>query len=694
VVLSSRKFQPYIQISARSLIASLDVSDCLADRSLRVALFHSGRLLYALSLSVNQWSLGALLSSQSLAGICRLLLLVACATHAMGETNIHAGDNPGYDSHLQAQDATRSKIRSAVTPVVGIIPADRMTTWNPGLNAVGGIPNRATIYRTLSPRGGSLDDTEQIQSALNTCPRDQVVKLNPGTFNINRGGLHFRRSDCTLRGAGTGALGSGNGGTRLIKTDRDTNVSFAVLYVGYGIDFASSINLTADAIKGTNSLSLVNNPSISVGEIVLIDQATDNDPRVWWGPEHNPPGGSSRRWFARQDRSLSQMMEVTAVSGNTVTFSTPFHITFKTRYGAQLTRYASPILHRVGIEDLYVYGGMGGDGHGNVAVALCAYCWVKNIEAHWSIGTSVGFYGTFRSVLRDSYIHETPDPNPGGGGYLVGLNSGASDNLIENNVMWSGNKNIVMRATGGGNVIAYNYMDDAFGSYYPNMPEAGLNAGHYTTPHMELLEGNYSHNYKGDSFWGNSIYITVFRNHLSGLRAARPPLDAYKHDVYPYMDLQGRTAVDIQAHSDYTNLVGNVLGSRGEPLLSYNQGGYSYAQTAWSYERLGGFPKNGEVTMWSIGSQQAGGWTWVPTTYLTQLREGNWDWVSRSQRWHGIGGPVGSGTPQAIPDSLYIAAKPAFFGLNPWPWVIPSSGAVSTLPAKACFEQGKMPTCM
>jgi hypothetical protein len=392
------------------------------------------------------------------------------------------------------------------------------------------------------------------------------------------------------------------------------------------------------------------------------------------------------------------MMEVIAINGKTVTFSTPFHITFKKEYGAQLSRYgrdpglrvSDPVLYRVGIEDLYVYGGMGG----NILLALCAYCWVKNIEAHWSIGDSVGFYGTFRSVLRDSYIHETPDPNPGGGGYLVSVNFGASENLIENNVMWNGNKNIVMRATGGGNVVAYNYMDDSYGAQYPNLPEAGLNAGHYTTPHMELLEGNYSHNYKGDSFWGNSIYVTVFRNHLSGLRAARPPLNTYKYGIYPYVDLGGRTAVDIQAHSDYTNLVGNVLGFPGQSLLRYKQSNYSYVQKTWSYERLEKFPTDGEVTMWSIGSQQAGGWTWLPTTYQTQLREGNWDWVTRSQRWHGIGGAVGAGTPREIPDSLYLTAKPAFFGSNPWPWVNPSNGTVSALPARACLQQGKMPTCM
>jgi len=69
-------------------------------------------------------------------------------------------------------------------------------------------------------------------------------------------------------------------------------------------------------------------------------------------------------------------------------------------------------------------------------------------------------------------MHETPDPNPGGAGYQSGMSYAASDNLFENNIMWYGNKEIVMRATGGGNVVAYNYMDDSFGSTYPMWPEA------------------------------------------------------------------------------------------------------------------------------------------------------------------------------------------------------------------------------
>ena len=172
------------------------------------------------SVSVLAVGVHCLSSAQSRAAIRRMLLLVPrasfvissaflAATITMGETSAFSGYDAGKGGLLLAQDATPSQSASATT---GIIPADRRTTWNPGLNAVGGIPNRTMTYVTLSPLGGSLDDTMVIQRALDTCPRGQVVKLSPGTFNINGKGLYFRRSECTLRGSGTGALGSGDGG--------------------------------------------------------------------------------------------------------------------------------------------------------------------------------------------------------------------------------------------------------------------------------------------------------------------------------------------------------------------------------------------------------------------------------------------------------------------------------------------------
>jgi hypothetical protein len=581
-----------------------------------------------------------------------------------------------------------------------LIPTDRITTWQPGVTYNGGIPNRATIHKTISPRGDNLDDTATIQAALDSCPRDQIVQLTTGTFNI-AGALNFKTSDCTLRGAGPGAFADGTGGTRLVKTN--TGIG-AVIYINqYTADkFSISINLAADAVKGSNSIILARTPGVRVGEIVVIDENTDNVPEVYWGPVHNPPGGASRSWFSRQDRSLAQTMEVTAVNGNTLTFSTPFHYTFKTIYQAQLSRHAYPALRRVGIENLFVTGGR--TGHGNIGMSLCAYCWIKNVNSYWSEGASMSLVGTLRSEIRDSYMHETPNPNPGGAGYMLSVDYAASDNLIENNIMWNGNKVIVMRASGGGNVVAYNYMDDAWIGYYPHSPEAGLNAGHYTTPHMELLEGNYSFNYKGDSYWGNSIDITVIRNWLSAMRAAHPPLNNYSATypdgcVYRYGDYINRFAVDVLAYSYNTNFVGNVLGMPNQQLLAgYNTKCFGSVQTGWAYENFSSFPTNNMVIMWNMGGDQShtaiGNWGWVADTYQTQLRNGNWDWVTKTQKWHGIGAADGSVASQSIPNSLYLNSEPSFFGNNPWPWVDPSTGATYTLPAKYCFEHNQMPTCL
>jgi hypothetical protein len=646
--------------------------------------------------------------------------------------------------------------------------------------------------------------------------------------------------------AGVSAATGGPTGTSADIVDGTVHWAFVVpadavhgvLYVGanLGAGYTNSINLASNAVKETNSLTLVSPPTgYSGGDLVLIDHVTTTDPSAYWGPNHDPagttlntatpaaggslaagtyfytvsattafpgdavgtvrglavasnelsavvngttnksvtlswtavtptdqetifyrvyrgtttggenvfydgitgtsftdtgatgcppaaclgtpPAGSSRNWFVRQGRSLSQLMRITGITGNTVTFETKFHTTFQTQYAAQMSKLADPPLFGVGIEDLYIYGGLGGDGNGNLAMSSCAYCWVKNVEAHWSVGSNIGFYGTYRSELRDSYIHETPDPNPGGAGYMTTMTSGAAENLFENNIMWFGNKTITMRGTGGGNVIAYNYMDDAFGSTYPHSPEAGLNAGHYTTPHLELLEGNRAFNFQGDSYWGNSLYITVFRNHLTGLRGhIGSYLTNYTTNqggiIYPYGDYEGRAPTRIAAHSDNHNLVGNVLGFQGQTLLSYTSPTYNVTQSAFQFEALTSDPSAGcpgacLVPMWTVGGTACQGApcaAWVPTTVNTLQRDGNWDFSTNSQTWCGVGGspafnpnpPPGPGThvcniaPQTIPNSLYLTAAPTFFSGFTWPWVQPESptnpAKVFTLPAKSRFD--------
>jgi hypothetical protein len=518
---------------------------------------------------------------------------------------------------------------------LSLLPVERRTVWNPGLNAVGGIPNRTTVCATINAAtygNGSQDATSGIQNAINACPVDQVVLLSAGTFSIRGQGLSISKG-VVLRGAGLGA-------THLVKPG-GTNYPVVLLGIRW-VTMSGSRNLTSDAVKGNTSVTVASTSGLAVGQIVLIDKTTD--PAITkWALDCT---GACRSWFSRPDRSLSEVKEIASISGTTLTFTTPFHINYETAFTAQLTPYTDLKVANAGLEDLSVYGGEGGDGGGNVRMEYCAYCWVKNVESEWSIGGSIAVSDSFRSVVRDSFLHETPDPNPGGAGYGLSINGGTADSLFENNSIWNFNKVMVMRAAGGGNVVAYNYMEDGYGAGYKSIPETGLNASHMTTSHEVLFEGNEAWQIGADARWGNSVYITFLRNHVTTQRRSLFNLG-----------LTGREGVVISAWHWWYSFIGNVVGSPGQSFPSGFQ--------AWEFG-------DGEATGTGGASD--------PLVAQRMFRVGNWDLVSNAVGWT-------DAPQQTLPNSYYLDSKPAFFGNNPWPWIDPTGATkVHVLPARQRFD--------
>ena len=90
--------------------------------------------------------------------------------------------------------------------------------------------------------------------------------------------------------------------------------------------------------------------------------------------------------------------------------------------------------------------------------------------------------------------------------------------LIENNILIDVNKVMVFRSSGAGSVVGYNYTDDTWIVTSPIWVEVGINASHMAGSHHVLIEGNYSQNFDSDYAHGSAIYLTVFRNWLSGQR--------------------------------------------------------------------------------------------------------------------------------------------------------------------------------
>src|SRR3954451_7840391 len=563
------------------------------------------------------------------------------------------------------------------TPVVGL-PADRLYNWNPGLDSVGGVPDRTRVFTTVYPGG-------DIQAAIDACPVGEAVQLAAGTFTVNN--FLLINKDITLRGtvdpvtnAPLTVLQKTNGATLGSYTAPDHQPIIIVGPGRYNNQTSTSTNLTSDAVAGTYSITLASTAGLSPGEFVLLDE--DDYTNASFIPlpdrngsptsakilasdrvvfqDHSPsdpgddPFPDSLTWFSRMGRPLNELKEIASISGNTVTFTSPITITYSVSNTAQLTAFDDTFVKYAGIENLSLKGGS----DGNVRFADAAYSWMKNCEGAGWLGEGVAIDSSFRIEVRDSYIHDGAWPEPGGGGYAIGLAWGSAEALIENNIILRANKMMVGRSAGAGTVVAYNYADDGFILTDPSWQEVGINGSHMAGSHSWLFEGNESFNYDSDNTHGNSIYMTVFRNDLTGDRTDFPNPEGNSR------------AVGLTFGSWWQSIIGNVLGAPGQ-------------MADWTYQTPGLGNQWGNDNIWEIGydpehwEQDAD-----PKTISTLIRGGNYDYLTDSVHWEDV-------PPQALPDSLYLSDKPTFFGPYTWPWVDPTgSTQLYILPAKARYDAG------
>ncbi|GLH79958.1 hypothetical protein SSBR45G_48670 [Bradyrhizobium sp. SSBR45G] len=633
---------------------------------------------------------------------------------------------PGYAGQPGEASEANAPI-GLPAPPGSLLPADRAVAWNPGLTSMGGIPNRTTIYRTLSP--SEKDDTAAIQAALAAAPAGQVVMLGPGTFIVSAPLLINR--PVTLRGSGAGAtrLVKPNGarartsavipGTQGILTPVDpASYSYdasPIIIVGpsrwnNGPDTAASQSLLADGAKGASTVALASTAALKAGDFVLVDEASGaswqttpagfpaaakvwQGDRVAWnmhfpvqpgddnaganadGPYDQMPGElpKSMAWFARTDRATAEIKEIAAVSPTTVTFTSPLTISYRLSHQAQLTPYSTDpnsgghaannrdihVAH-AGVENLSIIGGA----EGALRFETAAYSWARSIEVTQWLGEGVAIDNSFRIELRDSYVHAGAWPQPGGAGYAISLASGSSEALIENNILVDVCKNMVFRSAGAGTVVGYNYADDSFDFDNPGWVEVGINASHMAGSHHVLFEGNLSHNADSDYTHGNAIYLTFFRNHLTGQRQR-------------FVDRSGLRTVGLAYGSWWDSFVGNVLGRPGRMSgWAYDDPSMQANMARWGQGAVG--------DIWMLGYDPER-WTMAPDpkTLATVIRGGNFDYLSNQVIWT-RGLPM-----QSLPASLYLRAKPGFFGHHPWPWVDPTGDIkLHLLPAKDRFDAG------
>jgi hypothetical protein len=603
--------------------------------------------------------------------------------------------------------------------IPGGIPTDSdpvrpATVWLPSGNPYNGY----SVNPALTGTGNAAAFSAAFQAAINaagaaaTPTSRRIVLLRAGTYYVNpqvnsggQVGIVVKVDNVTIRGEGASRTRIAASGT---INDYGTLILFGHRTGSSDASFAVQ-NVTASALRGARTIQVADARAYAVGDVITIDHldgpavASGNaminggylfffDSKYfkrqpsysWVGPGTGAPAINVSDFPTANAaavnavplwRSTSQQTEIVGISGNTLTIRDPLYIDFPLSLGPQVWRTvpintaALPVGNRwSGIENIAVAGGNNQWGFpgGTVAFSYMAYAWAKAIDADGErrssdparpgkYGYNIGLARCYRCVVRDSYAHGSTDQNPGGQAYGIVVGAGSSNSLIENNVSVQNNKPLVLLATGGGNVIAYNYVDEAVLWASPGWQENGIDDSHNAFPHHDLIEGNWTPNLGGDTTHGNSGWQTHFRNYAHGRNSSGTTTT-------------GARAVGMDGWTHSHAYVGNVL-----------NGGTVYEANPSS--------RGGGVPIYELGNKagNCGSGCWDNGYSAAHIyRDGNWDNVSNRVVW--------AAGARGMPPSLYLTSKPVFFGAYAWPWIEPAAssaaGRVQILPAKARYDAG------
>jgi hypothetical protein len=605
----------------------------------------------------------------------RLIILILFSLGISGCGSDHAKPTSRVDG---AMSPFGGKSETAALTSSGIIAPDRAMDWS-GAGVPGGIPARTTVCATLSPGATAT----QINSAISACPAGQVVMLNAGTYTLSSG-IIFNRSNITLRGAGADrtklhvngtSSGCGlfyNSAIRMCAASANIG-SGGGSQGGPGPDHVAS--WTGGYAKGNSAITLSDTTGLQVGSTIYLDQLNDSSDGypasgdIYMCEGTSPCSNEGGNSYARPNRVQVQISRVTAINGNSVTVSPAVYLPNFRASQSPGAWWANPgnVLQNSGIEDMSV--DFTGGGQTGIEMVNNTGTWVRGVRMIFNGGPGsfvfhVLVVNGFRVTIKDNYLY---GPTVQGNTQYAFAPHVSGSFLFENNILHRNVSAITPNDPVSGSVYAYNFVT---GTHYTGPGVILHNAGDM----MNLYEGNNMSSFHGDSIHGTHVFGTLFRNHLDG----------YANNPATMFPLA--TAILLQANNRFFNLVGNVLGD-------------AHFDTYQVLEN-----DNGDA-IYGFGWEGWGGGTYLstdPNVARTTLRWGNYDTVTRSARFDASEVPSGIRSyanqvpaSQSLPASLYLSAKPSYFGSRPWPPIGPDvsggdvsgySGHAFKIPARACFE--------
>lgn len=570
---------------------------------------------------------------------------------------------------------TRSAGGPATNPIAAVrLPSNSQTlpesVW--AAAGAGTIPTRARCTTgTGASQLASSSTAAQINTALSGCDANHQVELGTGTFTLSTG-LLMTKDNVSLHGNGPTL-------THLTFTGNNSCFGFNSLICISGTDhwdapFTPNHTATWTATsytRGQTVLTFSSTTGLSVGEVVMLDQIQDGTDtgQIWTCSQTTTCADEGGGSFARGQGTASariqeQLVTVTNIAGSVVTITPGLYMPNWRAAQSPGAMWGDDQVDGAGVDGFSMNATAGGGQYG-IGFFLAVGGWVKNVESYNTARGHVMFYLSKNLTIRDSYFDEGQAHASQSYGIEAFI---SSDALVENNIFHHVTSPIMWNGTMSGNVAAYNYTFDNTYTASAGFMVAGMNL-HEGGQDSGLFESNDTNSLQGDNIHGSHHFVTYFRNYSNGWETG-------KNDQ--------TSPVQQAAFSRYLNFVGNVLGRTG-------------------YHDTYQFAGEGATAIYSLGLGR-GLPPDDPKVASTMLRWGNYDTVTATSRFQSS--EVPSADPnypnavpgsQTLPSSLYLSAKPAFYGATAWPSIGPDvsggsvtgvGGHVNVIPARACYENG------
>lgn len=574
------------------------------------------------------------------------------------------------------------------------IASARRIDWASYAGVSGGIPDRSAATVCYTDTGG-LDTAATINAQIASCPAGQVVVLQAGTYNLTAD-IVMGTTNVTLRGQGANSTFLDFSGSSA-ESCGGLGVGICLFSSNFiqdpagGTDFSRT--WTPDSSpKGDTTITLSAVTGLSVGSTLYLNQLIDTWdtggsadlwPEVWHCHKTNTcsvMGGTST------DRDQHQLVTVTAINGNVVTFTPGLYLdNWRSGNSPQAWYNTGTPAHGMGVEDLSVANG-GGGGGGNFMFMGVYDAYLKGVRSVNPNNMHVKGYMAYRNTIAFSYFFGNS-----GVGENYGIDTYTSDSwLILSNIIQKDTSHFNCELGGVGNAWAYNYTinDAALGGTW-GMGSAWT---HGVACDYTLYEGNDGYGIVADNYHGAGNFHTAYRNRWEGFEPS--PVEA------------NRTPIKVQSFSRFMNMIGNVLGDNAFHTVYQKRMGVEAEDAA-----------NCELSIWSVGwgaNCDNDGMAGDANTWASMFRWGNCDIVTGTSDTSsndttacqflsadvpsGISGKYVQTVPssQSLPASLLFTSKPAWVPTaRPWPLIGPDvtsgditnvGGHANKIPARVAAE--------